>query len=45
MIATCIGFGGSQVKPSYEPRLAAASARPGARGIGVRGSLRLAIAY
>ena len=30
MAATCHGLGGSQAKPNYEPRLAAANAGPGA---------------
>ena len=30
MVATCAGVRDSQVKPTCEPRLAAASARPGA---------------
>ena len=32
MVATCIGLGGSQVKPNCDPEFAAASAGPGALG-------------
>ena len=46
MIATSAGLGDSQVKPSYESRLAAASARPGSlsKRYEGRGSLRPAVA-
>ena len=47
MAATCAGVGEFQVRPSYESRLAAASAGPGATSQEVQaagGSLRLAVA-
>ena len=47
MAATCAGLGSSQAKPSFEPRLAVASAMAWSlvvRGIGAGGLLQLAIA-
>ena len=40
MTVTCAGWGGALVRPSYEPRLAAASGRPGATVWEVWGTLR-----
>ena len=37
MTATFAGLGGSQVKPNCDPKLAAASAGPGATSTEVRG--------
>ena len=48
MVATCAGLGDSQLKPSYESRLVASGAGPGATKQEVQelgGSLRPAVAY
>ena len=44
MAPACVGLGGSQAKPSCEPRLADASARPGAISKRPGDWLRLAVA-
>lgn len=44
MAATCTGLGGALARPICEPRLVAASTKPGATQREVQGSLRLAAA-